>query len=70
MGKAGQAYFIETIRKAIEYCAMEYDMTWVEAIGCLHMAAHHYAMVAFKPDSFPPKPDYPEDDDDLGYNDL
>lgn len=47
MSKAGQNYLIQEIRRAIEYCAQEYDMTWAEAIGCLNMCSHYYNDLAF-----------------------
>lgn len=47
MSKQGQNYLLESVRKAIEYCAREYDMTWAEAIGCLEMIKHYYVDLAF-----------------------
>lgn len=47
MSRPGQDYLLEEIRKAISYCALEYDMTWAEAIGCLEMSKHYYIDLAF-----------------------
>ena len=47
MSKSGQNYLLENIRKSIEYCAREYEMTWVEVIGCLEMTKCYYAEIAF-----------------------
>lgn len=50
MSRQGQTYLMQEIRKAVEYCSREYEMTWSEAIGCLTMATHYYANVAFSMD--------------------
>lgn len=47
MSKPGQNYLLESVRKSIEYCAHEYEMTWAEAIGCLEMIKHYYVDLAF-----------------------
>ena len=47
MSKPGQNFLLGEIRKAVEYCAREYDMTWAETIGCLEMTKHYYIDIAF-----------------------
>ena len=60
MSKSAQSYLLHEIRKAIEYCAREYDMTWAEAVGCLHMAIQYYTSVAFETEE-----DDEDDEDEL-----
>jgi len=63
MSKAGQNFLLQEIRRAIEYCAKEYDMTWAEAIGCLNMCIHYYNDLAFNSD-------YEEDEEDEEENEM
>jgi hypothetical protein len=47
MSKSGQNYLLSEVRKSVEYCAREYEMTWAEAVGCLDMIKHYYIDMAF-----------------------
>lgn len=48
MSKSGQEYLIRQVIAATNYCAQEFDMTWIEAVGVLHMIAHHFSQFALE----------------------
>ena len=48
MSVEGQMYLLEKVSVAVDYCAMEYDMTWAEAIGVLQMSIVYYANRAYE----------------------
>lgn len=64
MSRPGQDFILQEVRKVIEYCAKEYDMTWAEAVGCLSMIQHYYSSVAFQTNM---NEEAETDEDDFGY---
>ena len=48
MSQQAQIYLINEIHRAMNYCVDEYDITWVEAVGCLQMALHKLTERAVK----------------------